>query len=167
MMINTTWPITEKLIHNALNLVEQLYQQLVTEADTLKQSPSAELVNQIASNKKQLVLQLEQFHIECGQILAMATLPHSLEGINLYFQQAEAAGFNAAELKSHWDQIQALCTLCKVLNEQNGMSIELLAHHTKRSSHILKGKSPSPSLYGPDGTTQSEPSNHSHNFILV
>ena len=34
-MIEKTWPITEKLILNALHLTEQLYQQLTREADTL------------------------------------------------------------------------------------------------------------------------------------
>ena len=57
-MIEKTWPITEKLIVNALHLTEQLYQQLVQEADTLKQPLHTELLNTIAANKKQLVMQL-------------------------------------------------------------------------------------------------------------
>jgi flagella synthesis protein FlgN len=155
-MIEKTWPITEKLILNALHLTEQLYQQLVQEADSLKKPPHTELINNIAANKKQLVMQLEQFNIQCGQILTTEKLPNNQEGIKEYFQRAEVAGLSTVESADNWAKIQSICSECRALNEQNGASIELLAYHTKRSLHILKGKSHSSNTYGPDGSTQND-----------
>jgi flagella synthesis protein FlgN len=159
-VIEKTWPITEKLILNALHLTGRLYQQLAQEADTLKKPLHTELINTIAANKKQLVMQLEQFNIQCGQILATVKLPNNQEGIKEYFQRAKTAGLPAAESINNWAHIQSTCSECRNLNEQNGASIELLAYHTKRSLHILKGKTHSSNTYGPDGATQSDPFTH-------
>ena len=156
-MIEKTWPITEKLVLNALHLTGQLYQQLTREADTLKKSPHTELINTIAANKKQLVMQLEQFNMQCGQVLATEDLPNNQEGIKNYFQRAEAAGLPTAESINNWAQIQFICSECRTLNEQNGAGIELLTYHTKRSLHILKGKTNASNTYGPDGAAQSDP----------
>jgi flagella synthesis protein FlgN len=164
-MIEKTWPITEKLILNARHLTRQLYQQLTREADTLKKPPHTELINTIAANKKQLVMQLEQFNMQCGQILATEKLPNNQEGIKDYFQRAEAAELSTAEAINNWAQIQLLCFECRTVNEQNGAGIELLAYHAKRSLHILKGKPHSSNTYGPDGATQSGP--FTHTLVLV
>jgi len=164
-MIEKTWPIAEKLILNALHLTGQLYQQLTREADTLKKPPHTELINTIAANKKQLVMQLEQFNMQCGQILATEKLPDNQEGIKEYFQQAAAAGLSTVESTSHWAQIQSICSECRTLNEQNGAGIELLAYHNKRSLHILKGKPFAANTYGPDGAPQNDP--FTHTLILV
>jgi flagella synthesis protein FlgN len=163
-MIEKTWPITEKLILNALHLTGRLYQQLIQEADTLKKPLHTEL-NNIAANKKQLVCQLEQFNVQCGQILATEKLLNNQEGIKVYFQRAQAAGLPTAELINNWAQIQFICSECRTLNEQNGAGIELLAYHAKRSLHILKGKPHSSNTYGPDGAAQSDP--FTHTLILV
>jgi flagella synthesis protein FlgN len=164
-MVEKTWSILEKLILNALHLTGQLYQQLSQEADALKKPLHSELINNIAANKKRLVMQLEQLNIQCGQILATEKLPNSQEGIKGYFQLAEAAGLSVAELINNWAQIQFTSAECRTLNEQNGVSIELLAYHTKRSLHILKGKTHSSNTYGPDGTAESDPLTHT--LILV
>ena len=159
-MIEKTWPITEKLILNALHLTRQLYQQLTQEADTLKKPLHTELIDNIAANKKQLVMQLEQFNMQCGQILATVKLPNNQEGIKEYFQLAKSAGLPTAESINNWADIQSTCSECRTLNEQNGAGIELLAYHTKRSLHILKGKTHSSNTYGPDGATQGDPFTH-------
>ena len=159
-MIKKTWLIAEKLILNTLYLTRELHQQLTQEADTLKKSPHAGLINDIATNKKHLVTQLEQFNMQCGQILATEKLPSNQEGIKEYFQRAEAAGLPTTESINNWAQIQFICSECRALNEQNGASIELLSYHTKRSLHILKGKPHSSNTYGPDGATQSDPFTH-------
>jgi len=164
-MIEKTWPIIEKLILNALHLTGQLYQQLTQEADTLKKPLHTELINNIAANKKQLVMQLEQFNMQCGQILETEKLPNNQEGIMEYFQQAKALGLTTVESTNNWTQIQLICTQCRTLNEQNGASIELLAYHTNRSLYILKGKTHSSNTYGPDGASQSD--QFSHTLILV
>ena len=164
-MIEQTWPITEKLIFNTLHLIKQLYQQLTQETNTLKKPHHTELLNNIAINKKQLVLQLEQFNMQCGQILATEKLPNNQEGIKEYFQRAEVVGLSTDESAANWAQIQFICSECRTLNEQNGASIELLAYHTKRSLHILKGKTHSSYTYGPDGAAQSD--SFTRTLILV
>lgn len=155
-MIEQTYPVTEKLILSALHLSEQLHQQLTQEADALKQMQDAEWVDTIAASKKQLVAQLEQFSQQLGQILAAEQLSPHQDGIQAYFQRAEAAGLLSIELTSRWAQLMSLCTECRRLNEQNGASIELLARHTKRSLQILKGKPQIITTYGPDGSTRSD-----------
>jgi flagellar biosynthesis protein FlgN len=156
-MIKKTWLIAEQLILNTLYLTRRLHQQLTQEADTLKKSPHAELINDIAANKKQLVMQLEQFHMQCGQILATEKLPNNQDGIKEYFQRAEAAQLPTAESVGNWAQIQFICSECRALNEGNGASIELLSYHAKRSLNILKGKPHGPNTYGPDGAARSDP----------
>lgn len=164
-MIKKTWLLAEKLILNTLYLTRQLHQQLNQEAEALRKSPHAELINDIAANKKHLVTQLGQFNLQCGQILATEKLPNNQEGLKEYFQRAEFAGLPIAESITNWAQIQFICSECRTMNEQNGASIELLSYHTKRSLHILKGKPPGSNTYGPDGAAQSDP--FTHTLILV
>ena len=164
-MIEKTWPIIEKLILNALHLTEQLYEQLIQEADILKKPLYTDLIDHIAATKKQLVIQMEQFNLQCGQLLTTEKLSNDQEGIKEYFQRAEAAGLPTAGTINNWAQIQFICSECRIMNEQNGASIELLAYHTKRSLHILKGDEQSLNTYGSDGITQSN--SFTHTLIWV
>lgn len=164
-MIEKTYPITEQLILNALKLAQQLHHELNQEADALKKTPQAELITSIAANKKQLVVQLEQFNTQLAQVLATEKLPNNLEGINEYFKRAETAGLSPDASISNWVQLMLVCAECKNLNEQNGAGIDLLSRHTKRSLDILKGKSESTTTYGSDGSTQSD--RYSHSLISV
>ncbi|MGZ4968367.1 MAG: flagella synthesis protein FlgN [Methylobacter sp.] len=155
-MILKIYPITEQLICNALKLAQQLHQELNREADALKKTQQAELINDIAANKKQLVLQLEQFNTQITQVLATENLPNNQESIREYFKRAETAGLQTTESIGNWAQLMNVCAECKKLNEQNGASIDLLSRHTKRSLDILKGKSESANTYGSDGRAQSD-----------
>ena len=139
-MIKKTYPITEQLILNALQLAQQLHQELNREADALKNTQQAELINNIAANKKQLVVQLEQFNTQITQVLATEQLPNNQESIKEYFNRAKAAGLITAESVGNWAQLMIVCAECRNLNEQNGAGIDLLSRHTKRSLDILKGK---------------------------
>lgn len=154
-MIEKTWPITDKLILNALHLTGQLYWQLSQEADILGKSPQPDVIAAIAATKKQLVMQLEQFHQQCGQILATEQLPNNRDGMGDYFQRAQNAGLPVAEAMNQWAQIQLVCAECGTLNEKNGAGIELLAYQAKRSLQILKGGPRDSNTYGPDGAAQS------------
>jgi flagella synthesis protein FlgN len=164
-MIKKTYPITEQLILNALQLAQQLHQELNREADALKNTQQAELINNIAANKKQLVVQLEQFNTQITQVLATEQLPNNQESIKEYFNRAKAAGLITAESVDNWAQLMIVCAECRNLNEQNGAGIDLLSRHTKRSLDILKGKPAVATTYGSDGSTQSE--RHSHTLISV
>jgi flagella synthesis protein FlgN len=160
-MIEKTYPITTRLILNALYLTQQLYDQLNLEADALKATQHAESITHIATSKKQLVVQLEQFNTQLGQILATEKLANNQQDIEEYFQRAETAGLAVSEMANNWAQMKLIWTKCRSLNEQNGAGIELLNRHVKRSLHILKGKPLSASTYGPDGSSKSEPFIHS------
>lgn len=164
-MIEQTYPITEKLIINALQLAQQLHHELIQEADALKKTQQAELINTIAANKKQLVAQMEQFNAQLTQVLATENLPNDQAGINEYFKRAVTAGLLATQSMSNWTQLMLTCTECRNLNEQNGASIDLLSRHTKRSLDILKGKPEFTNTYGSDGSTQSD--RHSRTLISV
>lgn len=155
-MIEKTYPFTEKLILDALILAEQLNQQLNQEADALKKIQHPESIDFIAANKKQLVIKLEQFNIQLGRILATENLPGNPQGLEDYFQRAESANLSTAVARKNWQSIQLICAESKILNEQNGASIDLLARHTKRSLQILKGKPQFANTYGPDGITKSD-----------
>ncbi|MBL6986994.1 MAG: flagellar protein FlgN [Methylobacter sp.] len=155
-MIQKTYPITEQLILNALQLAQQLHQELNRELDALKKTQQAELINNIASNKKQLVIQLEQFNAQLAQVLATEQLPNNQESIKEYFKRAETVGLLTAQSIDNWKQLMLVCTECRNLNEQNGAGIDLLSRHTKRSLDILKGKSEFANTYGSDGSTKSD-----------
>lgn len=164
-MIKQTYPIAEQLIHNALPVAQQLFLELSQEADALKKQHQAELIGNIAANKKQLVMQLEQFNSQITQVLATEKLPNNQDGIKEYFNRAEAAGLTTAQSVSNWTKLMIACAECRNLNEQNGASIDLLSRHTKRSLDILKGKPDFANTYGSDGSTQSE--RHSRTLISV
>lgn len=155
-MIEKTYPITVQLILNALQLAQQLHLELSQEADALKKTHPAELINNIAANKKQLVSQLEQFNAQLTQVLATEKLPNDQDSIKEYFRRAETAGLLTAESVGNWAQLMLVCAECRKLNEQNGAGIDLLSRHTKRSLDILKGKPEFANTYGSDGSTQSD-----------
>ncbi|MDI1229729.1 MAG: flagellar protein FlgN [Methylobacter sp.] len=155
-MIQKTYPITEQLILNALQLAQQLHQELNRELDALKKTQQAELISTIAANKKQLVVQLEQFNTQLAQVLATEKLPNDQKSISEYFKRAETAGLLTAESISNWAQLMLVCAECKSLNEQNGAGIDLLSRHTKRSLDILKGKPEFANTYGSDGSAKSD-----------
>ena len=155
-MIEKIYPVTEKLILNALQLAQQLHQELNREADALKKTQHTELINSIAANKKQLVVQLEQFNSQLAQVLATEKLPNNQESITEYFKRAEAAGLPTIDAIDNWSQLMLVCTECRTLNEQNGAGIDLLSRHTKRSLDILKGKPEFANTYGSDGTAKSD-----------
>jgi FlgN protein. len=155
-MIEKTYPVTEKLIFNALQLAQQLHHELNQEADILKEAPQADLINNISANKKQLVAQLEQFNTQLTQVLASERLSTDQESIKEYFKLAETAGMPTAESVGNWAQLMLVCAECRALNEQNGASIDLLSRHSKRSLDILKGKPQVTNTYGSDGSPQSD-----------
>ncbi|MGZ5619940.1 MAG: flagella synthesis protein FlgN [Methylobacter sp.] len=164
-MIAKTYPIAETLILNALQLAQQLHQELNREADALKKTQQAELINNLAANKKQLVAQLEQFNAQLTQVLATEKLPNDRESIKEYFKRAEASGLSTAESIGNWAQLMLVCADCRNLNEQNGAGIDLLSRHTKRLLDILKGKPEFANTYGSDGSAQSD--RYSHTLISV
>lgn len=155
-MIEKTYPLTEKLISNALHIAQQLHQELSREAEALKKTQQAELISDIAANKKQLVVQLEQFNTQLTQILATEKLSNDQESVKEYFRRATTAGLSSAESIGNWAQLMTVCAECRSLNEQNGAAIDLLSRHTKRSLDILKGKPEFTNTYGSDGSTQSD-----------
>lgn len=155
-MIEQIFPITEKLILNALQLAHQLHQELNREAEALKKTQQAELITAIAAGKKQLVIELEQFSSQLTQVLATEKLPNNQESVKEYFRRAETAGLPTAEAINNWTQLMHVCAECRVLNEQNGAGIDLLSRHTKRSLDILKGKPEIANTYGADGRTRSD-----------
>lgn len=164
-MIEKTYPVTEQLILNALQLAQQLHLELTQEADILKKTPQAEQIITIAANKKQLVAQLEQFNAQLAQVLATEKLSNGQESIKEYFKRAETAGLSPAASIGNWAQLMLICAECRDLNEQNGAGVDLLSRHTKRSLDILKGKPDSANTYGSDGSAQSD--RYSHSLISV
>jgi flagella synthesis protein FlgN len=164
-MIKKTYPITEKLIVNALQLANELHAELNCEADALKETHPAEVINNIAVNKKLLVAQLEQFNAQLGQVLETEKLPNNQNSMREYFNRGESAGLSITETVENWMQLMLICAKCKVLNEQNGAAIDLLSRHTKRSLNILKGKPDFANTYGADGSTQSD--KYTHRLISV
>lgn len=160
-MINKTYPLTEKLLKNMLSLSLKLLDLLTSEADQLKSNSNSTTISDIASNKKSIVTQLDQYSKQLSQILATEKLAMSSKGIDDYFSVAEAAELNVSTSSKCWKEILSISTQCQLLNEQNGASINLLSRHTQRSLHILKGKPQQTSTYGPDGSAYSEHDSHS------
>jgi flagella synthesis protein FlgN len=164
-MIKKTYPITEQLITNALQLANELYTELNHEADSLKKTQNTDLINEIAANKKQLVAQFELFNSQLAQVLETERLSNNQESMMEYFNRGKTAGISIAQTVDNWTLLMQVCAKCKILNEQNGASIELLSRHTKRSLDTLKGKPEFANTYGADGSAQSD--KYTHRLISV
>ncbi len=164
-MIEKTFPITEKLLNNGLKTTQRLLELLNNEADNLRQKIDPAALSSIAANKKEVVVQLEQFSRHLGQVLATEKLAVDHDGVNSYLIKAQTVGISIEDSRNCWVNITALLHKCRMLNEQNGAGIDLLSRHTQRSLQILRGKSQLASTYGPDGSTRSEL--FSHTLISV
>jgi flagella synthesis protein FlgN len=139
--------------------------ELQQEADALKKSRYAGSIDRIAADKRKLVAKLEQFGIQLNRILSGENLLPDQQGLADYFLRAEAANLSAAEAKQNWAELVAACAESKLLNEQNGACLELLARHNKSALQILKGKPPFANTYGPDGAPLS--TSHTHTLVLA
>ncbi len=155
-MINKTYPIAEKLLNTGLNLSSKLLNLLTTEAESLKQQTDSTVISNIAHNKKETVSQLDLFSKKMSQVLATEKLQMSPSGIEEYFKKAKSVNLNISRSTTLWQEILSISRQCKLLNEKNGASINLLAQHTHRSLQIIKGKSQQATTYGRDGSTYSE-----------
>lgn len=164
-MIKKTYLITENLLNNGLKATQSLFELLNTEADKLKQTVDPDAISTIAATKKDLVVQLEQFTKQLGQVLATEQLTIGDNGIKTYLIKAKDTGIDISETWNCWHRIANLAEKCRAVNEQNGASIALLSRHTQRSLQILRGKSPLTATYGPDGVTRNEL--FSHTLISV
>ena len=71
--------------------------------------------------------------MQFSQILATEGLQMSSQGIDDYFKQAKLIELEASNSISDWSKITQLAKQCRVINEQNGASINTLAQHTQRS----------------------------------
>lgn len=156
ILISQTFPIAEKLIANGLSLTEQLYQALQQEAITLKQSPLAETIDEITRQKQPLAQELNLFAKQLAQILETEKLPNTRAGLSDYLERAIQAGSDTSKAVENWTALIKTTEECRLLNEQNGASIEILLRHTRQSLNILKGKPQTTSTYGPDGNTKSD-----------
>ncbi|MGR8932401.1 MAG: flagella synthesis protein FlgN [Gammaproteobacteria bacterium] len=164
-MIDKTFPIAEKLLANGLKLTQKLFELLNAEHEQLQHSTDPVAISVLANNKKETVLQLEQFTKQLGQVLATEKQPFNQEGIMGYMAKAKATHISITEPLQQWLEIAALSQKCRSLNEQNGASIDLLNRHTLRTLRVLRGQSHLASTYGPDGSTRSEL--FSHTLISV
>ncbi len=154
-MINKTFPITEKLIKNGFNLSIQLLDLLTRESESLKGRTDAMAISKIAASKKEVVSQLDQFSKQLSQVLSTEKLQLTSRGMSEYFEKAKAANLDIVDTLSAWKETISISNQCRLLNEKNGASINILAQHTHRSLHILKGKSQQATTYGPDGSTHN------------
>jgi len=160
-MINKTYPITEKLLKNGLMLSLKLLDQLNKEADNLKHRTNPVALSNLSASKKETVSQLNQFSKQLSQILSTEKLEMSPAGLAEYFKKADAVNLDTRISSNHWKEMLSVSKQCRSLNEINGASINLLMQHTKRSLHILKGKSLQPTTYASDGSPQRELFSHS------
>jgi flagella synthesis protein FlgN len=164
-MIEKTFPITEKLLSNGLKSAQKLFELLNAESEQLKSRSNPTMIASLAAHKKDVVVQLEQFSKQLGQVLATEKLLVSQDGVQTYLAKAKATGINIADAHRHWLEITVLTKTCRALNEKNGASIDLLSRHAQRALQVLRGKSQLATTYGPDGSTRSEL--FSHTLISV
>ncbi|MEQ1637297.1 MAG: flagellar protein FlgN [Methylococcales bacterium] len=155
-MISKTFPIAEKLTANGLNLIRQLQQLLLDEADLLKKNDQIAPLNLIVEKKQPLINEINQFSRQMAQVLTTETLPNDQNGMLQYLEKAKATGLAAEAMRNNWSEIIKITKTCKRLNEQNGGSIDILRRYTHRSLLVIKGHTQSPNTYRKDGTTQSD-----------
>ena len=164
-MIEKTYPITEKVLASTLSAVQKLFELLNKESENLVLKTDPVALSTIVAHKREVVTQLELFSDQLGQLLETEKLAADHAGIDQYLNIAQTAGINIGDSRICWSSITALSKKCRILNEQNGASIDLLSRHTQRAIQILKGKSQMANTYGPDGSARSEI--FSHTLISV
>ncbi len=155
-MIKKTFPIAEKLLKNGLSLSIELLDILKKEAENLKNRPDASTISKLATTKRELVSQLDQFSKQLSQVLSTEKLQMTADGIFEYFKKAETEKLDTFSSNNMWKEIISITKQCSLLNEKNGASINILVQHTHRSLQILKGKSQHATTYGPDGSVYNE-----------
>ena len=155
-MIEKTYPIAETLLNKTLTLTTQLLELLNKEASALQQRKQAQIITSLATDKKSTVAQLEQLNKQLSQVLATEQLKLDAPGIEHYLEKADQRGIATANCRLQWQNILMLAKQCQMLNEKNGASIRLLQHHNQRSLNLLRGKKPTASTYGRDGSTYNE-----------
>lgn len=164
-MIEKTFPITEKILGSTLSSVQKLFELLNRESESLILKSDPATLSLIVANKKEVVVELELYSKQLGQVLATEKLAADHDGIQQYLNIAQSAGIHISDCRACWSNITALLKKCRTLNDQNGASIDLLSRHTQRAIQILKGKSQTTNTYGPDGSARSEM--FSHTLISV
>lgn len=160
-MIEKTFPIAEKLLEEAVKNSHKLLELLKTEEAQLINKTDPSSIADIAQQKKQSVQQLELFNKQFSQVLATEKLQATADDIKNYFNIAKNNSLNISQAFSNWNEMLSIANDCRMLNEKNGASIQILSQHTQRSLHILKGKSQQATTYGPDGSTYNEKQTHS------
>lgn len=155
-MIEKTFPITEKLLNNALQNLEKLQELLNKEAEHLGKCTDPIVLSVIVEKKREQIINLEKFTDHLGQVLATENLLANQDGVKQYFNKAQVNGINTTASQQCWDTISERSKFCRQLNEQNGACIDLLNRHTQRAIQILKGKPQATHTYGPDGKSRDE-----------
>jgi flagellar biosynthesis protein FlgN len=156
MMITKTFPIAERLAANGLDLIRQLQQLLLDEAALLRKGDQIEPLNAIVEKKQPLINQINQFSRQMAQVLTTETLPNNQNGMLQYLEKAKATGLATEIMFRNWATIVQITETCRILNEQNGGSIDILRRYIQRSLHILKGNTQIPNTYDKDGSTKGE-----------
>ena len=157
-MIKESFPIIEKLLETGLNLTQSFFQLLQQESTILAESgdESIDLLNSIIDKKNALSPQIEQLSRQLVQTLSDAQLATDQSGIDDYFNKAKAANLTIGSAHQTWTQLSALSAQCKIMNEQNGATINLLLRHSQRTLNLLKGKPATSDTYTAKGTAAPE-----------
>lgn len=164
-MINKTFSIAEKLIDQGLQLSQKLHRQLLDEAETIRHVKKSAALDAITQQKQQIILELNTFTKQLGQVLDTEHLPNNSEGFAAYIIKAKTAGINTQEVSDNWSKLTAVSEKIRLLNEQNGANIEILLRHTRQTLNIIKGKPKTAHSYGPDGSTRTD--THSGTYFSV
>ena len=117
-------------------------------------------LSSLVHSKKATIAQIHQFSTQLSQVLSTEKLQLTPSGVTDFFKKAETLNLDTSTSSADWQEILTIARQCRLLNENNGASINLLMQHSQRALHILQGKSQQATTYGADGSTQRELFSH-------
>lgn len=132
-------------IDGEVTLLAQFVELLHREQVSLTQGVADDLP-QLADQKNDLVIQLNQLSAQRAVILEALGLSADRAGIDAWCAQAQDP-----EATDAWQKVLQLATEARELNRVNGELIQIRMQFTTKALEALGGAKNSLELYGPDG----------------
>jgi flagella synthesis protein FlgN len=105
----------------------------------------------LIEEKTRLASLLTQLAEQRNEALAAAGLPHDRQGVEAWLKQRSPADETTQRIHSHWENILALASQARALNETSGKLIGTRLQHNQQTLNALLTAGNRAALYGPDG----------------
>lgn len=138
------------IVKSEVSAVREFIEKLNQEQQALI-AGEVELLSTLAEEKTALATQLNQFAERRHQLLSTAGLPAGRAGMESWLAEKTTSQASLQE----WEQLLALASQAREINETNGKLIGTRLQHNQQTLNALLEANNKATLYGPDGQTRS------------